>query len=87
LTPSLLPLLADPKPEVRFWAIFALKDGPPEVDEHFRRLTRDTARAQLWTVGQEAQWALDIRAGGGRWPKADRAHIPYSWETVGSPHR
>jgi hypothetical protein len=58
---ALISGLDDPKPEVRFWSIFAL--GSPENVDLLPRLENLATDAALvpgwWTVGQEARWAMN----------------------------
>jgi hypothetical protein len=52
--------LDDPEPEVRFWSIFAL--AKPDNDwliPKLESMTGDPAPLPgMWTVGQEARWAI-----------------------------
>jgi HEAT repeat protein len=52
--------LADPEPEVRFWSIFALAQfGNDWVIPKLESMTTDEAPVPgMWTVGQEARWAI-----------------------------
>ncbi len=52
--------LVDPEPEVRFWCIYALTNvGDARCLPRLRLIAAtDTASASLWTLRQEALWAL-----------------------------
>jgi len=59
--PTLLEQLADPSPEVRFWAIFALGHlAGPEVIPTLQHLaeTDDTVVPRWWSIRKEAQDAI-----------------------------
>lgn len=81
--PVLRKLLADPAPDVRFWACFAVATGPcPDLETEVRRLVGDQAVATgMWTVGEEAEDAL-ARMHGKPWPDrtAQGKSSPFSWE-------
>jgi HEAT repeat protein len=62
---ALLPCIADPSPEVRFWVCFALATGSPErAAPALERLLGDASlSASGETVASEAAWALTRIAG------------------------
>jgi len=63
---ALLRGLGDPAPEVRFWSIFALAQrGNDWVVPQLETMRDDDAVIpRMWTVGQEAQWAINRISGG-----------------------
>jgi hypothetical protein len=66
---NLLAGLYDAAPDVRFWCAYALATRQVRrAMPRLRELTADTAEvADLWTVGEEATWAI-MTLVTGSWP-------------------